>query len=77
MMLSDPPMLILDEAKSLLNAESERVVQQALARADSVVVLDEGCVLEIGRHEELFERCDLYRRLCDLQFIRPADTATE
>ena len=88
--LGDPRMLILDEATSSLDAESERLVQEALARAsrgrttiviahrlatvrraDSIVVLDEGRVLDSGRHEELYERCDLYRRLCDLQFLKP------
>ncbi|MCY3912855.1 MAG: ABC transporter ATP-binding protein [Chloroflexi bacterium] len=94
--LADPRILILDEATSSLDAESERLVQEALARAaagrttiviahrlatvrraDLIVVLDEGRVLDSGRHEELFERCDLYRRLCDLQFIRPADTGID
>ena len=45
-------------------------------RADSIVVLDEGRVLDSGRHEELYARCDLYRRLCDLQFLEP-DRAAE
>ncbi|MCY3912858.1 MAG: ABC transporter ATP-binding protein [Chloroflexi bacterium] len=40
-------------------------------RADSIVVLDEGRVLDTGLHEELYARCDLYRRLCDLQFLMP------
>lgn len=40
-------------------------------RADLIVVLDEGQVLDTGRHEDLYERCELYRRLCDLQFVRP------
>ncbi|MCY4110313.1 MAG: ATP-binding cassette domain-containing protein, partial [Chloroflexi bacterium] len=88
--LGDPRILILDEATSSLDAESERLVQEALARAaagrttlviahrlatvrraDSIVVLDEGRVLDTGRHDELYERCDLYRRLCDLQFLQP------
>ncbi len=93
--LGDPRMLILDEATSSLDAESERMVQEALARAahgrttlviahrlvtvrraDAIVVLDEGQVLDTGRHEELYERCELYRRLCDLQFLQP-DSASE
>ncbi len=36
-------------------------------RADQVVVLDEGHVLDVGRHDELYERCGLYRELCDRQ----------
>jgi len=35
--------------------------------ADRIVVLDAGKVLDTGRHDELYERCDLYRELCDLQ----------
>ena len=88
--LGDPRILILDEATSSLDAESERLVQEALARAshgrtsiviahrlaavrsaDLIVVLDEGRVLDTGRHEDLYERCKLYRRLCDLQFLEP------
>ena len=88
--LDDPRILILDEATSSLDAESERLVQEALERAaagrttmviahrlatvrraDSIVVLDEGRVLDTGRHDELYARCDLYRRLCDLQFLQP------
>ena len=88
--LGDPRILILDEATSSLDAESERLVQEALARAsrgrttiviahrlatvrraDLIVVLDEGRVLDSGRHEVLYERCDLYRRLCNLQFLQP------
>ena len=87
---NDPRILILDEASSALDAESERLTQEALARAskgrttvvvahrlatvrnaDRIVVLDEGKVLDIGRHEELYGRCELYRRLCDLQFLQP------
>ncbi len=45
-------------------------------RADLIVVLDEGRVLDTGRHEELYARCDLYRRLCDLQFVQP-DSASD
>ena len=41
-----------------------------------IVVLDEGRVLDSGRHEELYGRCDLYRRLCDLQFLKPDAVAT-
>ena len=44
-------------------------------RADSIVVLDDGRVLDSGRHEQLYERCELYRRLCDLQFLTPDPAA--
>jgi subfamily B ATP-binding cassette protein MsbA len=84
--LKDPPILILDEATSDLDAESEFMVQQALAdlmrgrtvlviahrlatvrNADRIVVVHEGRIAEIGRHDELLARDGLYRRLYALQ----------
>lgn len=83
----EPQILILDEATSSLDTESERLVQAAMDRviqgrtsviiahrlstvihADKIVVLQNGQILDQGRHDELFGRCDLYRRLCELQF---------
>jgi ABC-type multidrug transport system fused ATPase/permease subunit len=71
-LLKNPPILILDEATSALDAESELLVQDALAklllnrtafviahrlstirRADEIIVLEGGQVVEVGRHEEL------------------------
>ncbi|MGH9325053.1 MAG: ABC transporter ATP-binding protein [Vicinamibacteria bacterium] len=86
--LKNPPILILDEATSSLDAESEALVQQALEhlmenrttlviahrlstvrRADQIVVIEDGRVQEMGRHEELILRASgLYRRLYQLQF---------
>ena len=84
--LKDPPILILDEATSDLDAESEFMVQQALAElmrgrtvlviahrlatvrnADRIVVVHDGRIAEIGRHEELIARDGIYRRLYALQ----------
>jgi subfamily B ATP-binding cassette protein MsbA len=84
--LKNPPILILDEATSDLDAESEFMVQQALAdlmkgrtvlviahrlstvrNADRIVVIDNGEIAEVGRHEELIARDGIYRRLYAFQ----------
>ncbi|MCY3783182.1 MAG: ABC transporter ATP-binding protein [Chloroflexi bacterium] len=41
-------------------------------RANEIVVLDAGRVIDRGRHDELYGRCELYRDLCDLQMVQPA-----
>lgn len=85
--LKDPAILILDEATSSLDSESEQLVQQALdnlmkgrtsfviahrlstiRKADQIVVIDKGTVLESGAHETLMGSGGLYRKLIDMQF---------
>ena len=85
--LKDPSILILDEATSSLDSESERVVQEALdklmvgrtsfviahrlstiRKADKIIVIDKGSVLESGTHEELMSKeSGLYRSLSRMQ----------
>ncbi|HEX9285363.1 MAG TPA: lipid A export permease/ATP-binding protein MsbA [Nitrospirales bacterium] len=86
-LLRNPPILILDEATSSLDTESERMVQMALAnlmkgrttfviahrlstvqRASRIVVLADGRIVEIGRHEDLLAGGGTYQRLYQMQF---------
>jgi subfamily B ATP-binding cassette protein MsbA len=85
--LIDAPVLILDEATSALDAESEQLVQKALAnlmqnktsiviahrlstvrKADKIVVMEKGRIVETGTHKELLESGGKYKRLYELQF---------
>jgi subfamily B ATP-binding cassette protein MsbA len=92
----DAPILILDEATSQLDSESEALVARALAnlmagrttlviahrlstvrRADRILVLDRGRLVESGSHQELLTRNGLYRRLHDMQYFVETEAPAE
>jgi ATP-binding cassette subfamily B protein/subfamily B ATP-binding cassette protein MsbA len=85
-MLADPAILILDEATSNLDTESEQLIQGALddllanrttfviahrlstiSHADVIVVMEEGRVVETGKHTELMEKRGLYFEMVERQ----------
>ncbi len=84
--LKNPPVLILDEATSSLDTESEHLVQDAIEklmnnrtsiviahrlstikRADQIVVMEEGKIVEKGTHQQLLQKDGAYAKLYNRQ----------
>lgn len=84
----DSPILILDEATSSLDSESEDIVQKAIENlgedktiiiiahrlqtirnVDLIVVMENGEIIESGRHEDLISSKGIYSRFVELQSL--------
>lgn len=85
--VQNPSILILDEATSSIDTETERLIQHAIEkltehrtsiiiahrlatiqRADKILVLDHGEVMEEGTHQELLRKGGFYKKLYEIQF---------
>jgi len=86
--VSNPSILVLDEATSSVDSYSEQLIQDAtdkitegrtsiviahrlatIKKADKIIVMDKGEIVEIGDHKELLQKTDgYYRKLYEVQF---------
>jgi subfamily B ATP-binding cassette protein MsbA len=72
--------LVQDAIERLLSHRTSFVIAHRLStvtNADLIVVIDDGKLAEIGRHDDLLAAGKVYRRLYDLQFKDYSQTLTE
>ncbi|MCL4144919.1 UNVERIFIED_CONTAM: hypothetical protein GTU68_015750 [Idotea baltica] len=85
--VSKPAILVLDEATSSIDAQSERLIQKAtntitqnrtsiiiahrlatIKKADKIIVMEKGKIVEQGTHKELLKLKGYYSKLYEIQF---------
>ncbi len=85
--VSKPAILILDEATSSIDSQSEKLIQKAtdtitknrtsiiiahrlatIKKADKIIVMEKGSIVEQGTHKELLQQKGYYSRLYEIQF---------
>ncbi len=86
--VSNPSILVLDEATSSVDTYSEQLIQRAtekitegrtsiiiahrlatIKKADKILVMDAGEIIEMGTHQELLKKGGYYRNLYEAQFL--------
>lgn len=86
-LVHDPRILVLDEATSSVDTETEELIQHAIdnlmvgrtaiviahrlstiQKANKIIVLEKGELMEVGTHHELLNIDGYYKKLYDLQF---------
>ena len=86
-MVHDPKVIVLDEATSSVDTETEELIQQAIdklmrgrtsiviahrlstiQKANKIIVLDKGQIMEEGSHEELLKLDGFYANLYNMQY---------
>ena len=73
---SESEKLVQEALDHLMQDHTSLVIAHRLStviKADRIVVMDEGKIVDIGRHDELIRKGGLYARLADLQFRHPPD----
>lgn len=88
--VTNPSILILDEATSSVDSYSEQLIQDAtdkitkgrtsiviahrlatIQKADKIIVMDAGEIVEIGTHQSLLKKADgYYKNLYEVQFLK-------